>query len=519
MSDLLLAREFAKADYEAWHKLAQRTIGTKDFDATLTHKTADGINIAPLYDRAKQADIIAGKRGAAPWQVIQRIDHPEPAHANSLALADLESGATGLSLVLAGAPSARGFGLQIKSLSDLERVLDGIFIDGIALKLEAGGISLGAAACLIALAENNNLSLSDLDLNLGLDPISAFGMRGRFPQDYSKVGARMADVAHALQKRNFSGVIANADGRVWHNAGASEAQELAVVLSLAVTYLRDMTSAGVSLDWAASRIGAVLTADADQFMTIAKIRSLRLLWTRVLEACDVADKPLHIHCETAWRMMAGLDVHVNMLRTTMACFSAGVGGADSITVLPFTSALGLPDEMARRIARNTQSVLLEEAHIARVMDPAAGAGGLEELTQELAKSAWGLFQDIEAGGGISEAVKSGKIQTDIAKAHEARAKALADGHDVLTGVTMFPNKDEALVRILDVQPNDGSLPQDTPADLPPPGRGEQFDAMIAMAKEGATPAALTAMGRGKALEVQPLPQARLAEPYEEDTSA
>ena len=519
MSDLLLAREFAKADYQAWHKLAQRTIGTKDFDATLTHKTADGLKIAPLYGCAADAEIIAGKRGAAPWQVIQRIDHPDPAYANTLALTDLENGATGLSLVLAGAPSARGFGLEIKSLSDLERVLEGIFIDGIALKLEAGGFSLGTAACLIALAENNSLSLRDLDLNLGLDPISAFGMRGRFPQDYANIGARMGDVAHALQKRDFNGMIANADGRVWHNAGASEAQELAIVLSLAVTYLRDMTSAGVPLDWAVSRIAAVLAADADQFMTIAKIRALRLLWARVLEACHVADKPLHIHCETAWRMMAGLDVHVNMLRTTMACFSAGAGEADSITVLPFTSPLGLPDEMARRIARNTQSVLLEEAHIARVMDPAAGAGGLEELTEGLAKSAWGLFQKIEAGGGISDTVKSGKIQTDIAKAHEARAKALEGGRDVLIGVTLFPNKDDAPVRVLDVQPNDGSLPQDTPADLPPPGNGEQFDAMIAMAKEGATPAALTAMGRGEVLEVQALPQTRLAEPYEEGANA
>lgn len=514
MSDLLLAREFAKADYDAWQKLAQRTIGTKDFDATLTHQTADGISIAPLYDRAADANIIAGKRASAPWQVIQRIDHPNPASANTLALADLENGVTGLSLVLAGAPSARGFGLKINSLSDLERVLDGVFIDGIALRLEAGGVSLGAAACLIAIAENKNLSLSDLDLNLGLDPISAFAVRGRIPQDYAKVGARMGDVANALQKRDFNGAIANADGRVWHTAGASEAQELAVVLGLAVTYLRDMELAGVPLDWAAARIGAVLAVDVDQFMGIAKIRALRLLWARVLEACGIENQPLHIHCETAWRMMAGLDVHVNMLRTSMACFSAGVGGADSIIVLPFTSALGLPDETARRIARNTQSVLIEEAHIARVMDPAAGAGGLEALTQELAKSAWGLFQEIESGGGIVEAVKSGKIQADIAKAHDARVKDLEDGRDVLTGVTVFPNEDEAPVRVLDVQPNDGSLPQDAPADLPPPGKGAQFDAMIALAKQGATPAALTAMGRGAALEVQALPQIRLAEPYE-----
>jgi len=139
---------------------------------------------------------------------------------------------------------------------------------------------------------------------------------------------------------------------------------------------------------------------------------------------------------------------------------------------------------------------------------------LEALTHSLAKSAWGLFQDIEANGGIVQAVKAGKIQADIAKTHKARIKNLADGYDVLTGVTVFPNKDEAPVRVLDIQPNDGSLPQDTPADLPPPDNGAQFEAMIALAKEGATPAALTAMGRGKTLEVQALPQTRLAEPYE-----
>jgi methylmalonyl-CoA mutase len=218
---------------------------------------------------------------------------------------------------------------------------------------------------------------------------------------------------------------------------------LAFVLSTALAYLRALEAEGVSLDAARRMIFFRLSADADQFLTIAKFRSLRKLWARIEAACELAPEPAFVSAETAWRMMARRDPHVNILRATIAVFAAALGGANGITVLPFTSALGLPDRFARRIARNTQLVLLEESHLGKVTDPAAGSGVVEELTDQLCRAAWVLFQEIEAAGGIAAALAGGLIQQRVADVRAKRAAAVARRQDALTGVSIFPNVAEA----------------------------------------------------------------------------
>ena len=141
-----------------------------------------------------------------------------------------------------------------------------------------------------------------------------------------------------------------------------------------------------------------LAADQDQFLTIAKFRALRKLWARIEEACGLEPRPAFVAAETAWRMMTKRDPHGNIVRGTIAALGAAVGGADAVTVLPFSAALGLPDAFARRIARNTQTILIEEANIHRVADPAAGSGAIEALTDALCAAAWTLFQEIERRG-------------------------------------------------------------------------------------------------------------------------
>src|SRR5262249_13441721 len=183
--------------------------------------------------------------------------------------------------------------------------------------------------------------------------------------------------------KGLTGPFAPADARIVHNAGGSEAQELAYALAVAVAYLRALEAGGVGLDAARGMIYFRFAADADQLLTIAKFRGVRKLWARIEEACGLTPAPAFITAETAWRMMTRRDPHTNMLRATIAVVSAGVAGANAITVLPFTMALGLPDPFARRIARNTQLVLLEESNLARVSDPAAGSGAVEALTDAL----------------------------------------------------------------------------------------------------------------------------------------
>ena len=205
---------------------------------------------------------------------------------------------------------------------------------------------------------------------------------------------------------------------------------------------------GHSLDAARRALSFLLVADADEFLTVAKLRALRRLWARVEQACGLEPKPIRLHAETAWRMTTRRDPWVNMLRTTVAAFSAGIGGADGVTVLPFTAALGLPDAFARRIARNTQLILLDESNLARVADPAAGRGGFEALTDALCEKAWGLFQEIEREGGILESLKGDKLQARIAAVRAQREKAVATRKEPITGTSEFPNINEAEVAVL-----------------------------------------------------------------------
>jgi methylmalonyl-CoA mutase len=220
-----------------------------------------------------------------------------------------------------------------------------------------------------------------------------------------------------------------------------------------------------------------LAADADQLLTIAKFRALRQLWARVEDSCGLAPEPAFVAAETAWRMMTRNDPQVNILRSTIATFAAAIGGADAITVLPFTAARGLSDAFARRVARNTQLVLIEEAGIARVADPTAGTGWSEQLTIDLCATAWALFQEIERAGGAAAALAQGLIQRKVATARAEREHAIATCQDALVGANEFADLGEAQVIVLGVER----------ANVPP------MPATIA---------------------IEPLAPMRLAEPYE-----
>jgi methylmalonyl-CoA mutase len=449
--DLRLAADFAPASYADWRKLVDGVLKGAPFEK-LVGKTYDGLRIEPIYPRAPGAAPIAGRAPAAPWQIMQRIDHPDAAQANAQALHDLENGASGLTLVFAGANGAHGFGLE-PTAEAVEKILDGIFIDaGIALELQLGTQSRMAAIHIAEYVKRKGHSASACDIRFGLDPIGACAVSGSSRYAWPEIVAAVTGAIKGLAGIGFKGRFAVADGRVIHDAGGSEVQELAFVLAAGVAYLRALESAGVALDDAQSMVYARLSADADQFLTMAKFRALRVLWARIEQACGLVPKPLFIAADTAWRMLTQRDPYVNMLRATMATFSAGLAGANAITVLPHTLALGLPDAFARRVARNTQLVLLEESNLARVSDPAAGSGGIEKLTRQLCEAAWSLFQEIEKAGGVFGALEQNLIQRKAAATRAAREANIARRKEVLTGATEFPNLHEALVAVLDAKP-------------------------------------------------------------------
>jgi methylmalonyl-CoA mutase len=449
--DLRLAADFAPASYADWRKLVDGVLKGAPFEK-LVGKTYDGLRIEPIYPRAPGAAPIAGRAAAAPWQIMQRIDHPDAAQANAQALHDLENGASGLTLVFAGANGAHGFGLE-PTAEAVEKILDGIFIDaGIALELQLGTQSRMAAIHIAEYVKRKGPSASACDIRFGLDPIGACAVSGSSLYAWPEIVAAVTGAIKGLAGIGFKGRFAVADGRVIHDAGGSEVQELAFVLAAGVAYLRALESAGVALDDAQNMVYARLSADADQFLTMAKFRALRVLWARIEQACGLVPKPLFIAADTAWRMLTQRDPYVNILRATMATFSAGLAGANAITVLPHTLALGLPDAFARRVARNTQLVLLEESNLARVSDPAAGSGGIEKLTRQLCEAAWSLFQEIEKAGGVFGALEQNLIQRKVAATRAAREANIARRKEVLTGATEFPNLHEALVAVLDAKP-------------------------------------------------------------------
>ncbi len=364
MSDLKLAAEFPGLSRADWMKRVEAVLKGASFEERLVRTTADGIRLEPLY--GQQNAHRAARASQVPWTLFQRVDHPDAARANEQALDDLGNGATGLVLVLRDSATARGFGIDAGRLA---RVLQGVHLHAVALKVEGGA----------------SMALAELIATQPIDP-------ERLNVSFALTSP--ADAAE-LARLGYAGPYMEADGRPWHEAGATEAEELGATLATAVATLRALE--GLNDVHLVRSVGVTLAATQDMFATLAKFRALRLMWRRVLQASGLPDAPLRLHAETSWRMMATRDPHTNILRATAAVFGAGLGGADSTSVLPFSLAQGLPNAFSRRVARNVQTVLAEESNLWRVADPALGAGYVEAYTQGLCERAWAVFQNAEAG--------------------------------------------------------------------------------------------------------------------------
>jgi len=466
--ELLLAGEFPAATRDEWRALVAgvlRKAGREELpdpvEDALRRPVATGVPVAPLYTAEDAGDLptAVGVPGLAPfvrgaragagsrevpagWDVRQRHAHPDVAVTKEAVLADLENGVTSLWLALGDGA------IPVDALPD---VLDGVYLDLAPVTVEGGQ---AAAEAFLALVEGRDDSRTGIAAggSLGLDPLGTEAASGQ-PQDLSGL-AGVARRAAPLGLRTVT-----VDATVFHDAGASAVEELGCSLAAGVAYLRALTGDGLSVDDAFAALEFRYAATADQFTTIAALRAARRMWDRVGEASGASPeaRAQRQHAVTSSVMTTRRDPWVNMLRTTLACFAAGVGGADVVTVAPFDAALGLPDSFSRRIARNTQSLLVEEGSLARVLDPAGGSFYVESLTEDLAQAAWAWFTEIERAGGLQRALAAGLVRDRITQAWAARAARLAKRSDPITGVSEFPNLAE-------------KLPERTPAaDLRPTG--------------------------------------------------
>jgi methylmalonyl-CoA mutase len=410
--------------------------------------TYDGIAVRALYTALDQLPepTLPGEwpylRGAdaardadAGWKVAEVFPAPGCADRNAAVLAALTDGVSAL-LVRVGKSGV--------AARELGQLLSGVYLDLVPVILDAGADYAEACDALLALV--GQLGADErgaLSIDLGADPLTAV-LSGRESPSTEQV------VAVATRVAGNHGVRAiTVDGPAFHNLGANASWELAGGVAAGVAYLRLLTDAGIPVGQALRQISFRLAADDDQFMTIAKVRAARRLWARVAEVVGEPEAGAAvIHAETSLPMMTQRDPWVNMLRGTVAAFGAGVGGADTVLVLPFDVAIpggfpGVASGFARRIARNTQLLLLEESHVGRVLDPAGGSWYVEDLTEQLARRAWQQFQATEeraAGGGFAGA--RDYIVERIADVAARRAGDIAHRRTAITGVNEYPNLEE-----------------------------------------------------------------------------
>lgn len=416
-----------------WEKAAAgvlrkaRRMSVDDPDSTvwerLARTTLDGIEVAPLGTPALLDGVgtVGRPTRSGPWDVRVEVVGSDSAVANADALADLDGGASSL-------------WLRVGAGTDLPALLHGVLLDLAPVVLDAPDDPLSAVRALLT-------HLAQLD---GTTPAPGtnLGVPATEPEDVLVAAAELARTTGVL------GVVV--DATAVHDRGASDAQELGWSMATAARVLRILEGAGIPVEEAAGLVEFRYAATDEQFPTIAKLRAARRLWTRVLAVSEAGMVPQRQHAVTSRPMMSRYDPWVNLLRTTVAAFAAGVGGADAVTVLPFDGPLGRPDGLARRIARNTTAVLVAESHVARVADPAGGSFAAERLTHDLCLAAWEVLGALDSGESIDE-----RIADTVARRNEE----IATRRRPITGLSEFPHLGETLpVRVSTSSTNEGGTP-------------------------------------------------------------
>jgi methylmalonyl-CoA mutase len=452
-STFKIGDDFPPVSYEQWRALAEADLNGRPFDQELVSHTYDGIDIQPLYTRRDQlgsgdvaairsipttghGESSAGTRGRG-WDLRQEHTHPDLKVANQAILEDVAGGVNSICVQL-DSVACRGFdpddraadelvdsgGIKVYTVDDLDALLAGVDLALIGVSLKSGGAFLPAAAMLIGLWRHRGVGPKQARGTFNADPLGVLSAEGVLPITADAALAQLAELA-AWTSLNYPLVIAvGVDTSVYHHAGATAAQDIGYGVATGVEYLRAMTAVGMEIDPAARQIEFDISLGTHHFLAIAKWRAARRVWARIVEASGGSPKDgvMRINARTSRRVLTRRDPYVNLLRNTAAVFAAGIGGADSITSVPFDAMLGMPDEFSRRVARNTVLILRDEAHLQRVLDPAGGSWFLDRLTEQIAEKAWEIFQDIERRGGMLKALESGWIHQQIDAANAARTK-------------------------------------------------------------------------------------------------
>ena len=523
-----LAEGFEEASREEWTALVEKALKGRPIDKALDTRTYEGVTLKPLY--RPDAAITPATRGPASlsrnsqgWDIRQLHVQPDPAGMNADIKADMSGGASSVTVRLdSGAGRRAGEfatdGLVARRADDLDTALAGVDLARTTVALRPGAVFVPAAATYIALAQRRGVSPIDLKGAFGADPLGALAETGSLAGPLDRRMRALAALA-SWTSVNTPGIRAvSVDTSVYHGAGATEVQDLGFAMATALAYLRSMTTAGMSIDAACQQIDFTLSVGTDVFQVIAKLRAARRLWTRVTQACGASEEArvMTLGAATASRSLSRREIWVNQLRATCSCFAAGVGGADSITVRPHTDAIGPAEQLARRVARNIQTILIQESSLARVADPAGGSYYVEQLSDGYARRAWSIFQEIETAGGMAEALVSGLVAEMTGAAWSERERNLARRRDELTGVSSFPDLDEVSNPVVspDLENLREIVEKAKLGDGISVSDDLEIDGLIAAASNGASFAALSKATGGPFVEISAMAQHRLGEAFE-----
>lgn len=460
--------EFEIPSYEQWRDLTEQSLKGASFEKRLITETYEGILLQPMYRKEDAATLpfLQSLPGMAPftrgtktlingWEINQEINVGIPTSFNKVARHDLSKGQTSLNIVL-DTPTKRGInaneatsevgkaGLSISGVTDVAGALKDIDFGNVPFHVSAGANSLPILALIIAHLEQSGRQVEELHGCIGMDPLAELVANGTLAYELEDCYTLMADITKWANENSPHLQTVLIHGNVYHDGGSSTVEELAFSLSTGVEYLQALTSQGIDINKAASSIRFSFSIGSGYFMEIAKLRAARTLWARIVETFggnEEAQK-MTMHARTSAWTKTVFDPYVNMLRATTEAFSAAVGGADSIHVSCFDEAIQKSTAFSRRIARNASIILKEEAHIARTIDPAGGSWYIEVLTNEVAKKAWGLFQETERKGGIFQSLIKEFPQNLVQQTASKRVGNIASRKDIFVGTNMYVNIEE-----------------------------------------------------------------------------
>lgn len=472
-----LLEEFPPHSYDQWKDAAIALLKGASFEKRLISRTYEGFSLQPIYNASDVADLphlrssvpglgnqvrasrLGGYR-SRPWLISQELSAPTPEALNKLILSALNGGQNELNLWL-DAPSRAGVeadqadefecgmcGVSLAGVNDFLSMFEGVNMEMISAYIRAGAFPLSVAAGFFEAMRQKEVNLTRLEGCIECDPVGWLVTNGSHPAGMDAALDEMGALAKFVLDTAPSMRSVCVQGHGYHNGGASSVQELAAVISTGAYYLSALIDRGVCPNDAAGLFRLSISIGPNFFVEIAKVRALRMLWTRVLEAfgVDPEARRIHIHGRTGLWNKTVLDPYVNMLRTTTEAMSGVVGGLDSLCVGAFDEVVREPDDFSRRIARNTHHILAEECDLTKVIDPAGGSWAVEKLTDQLASETWKLFQELETKGGILAALESGWLQDEVASMLSQKRKAIGQRRDTLVGINNFPNPNERPLR-------------------------------------------------------------------------